>query len=419
MDSANINNIAYLLERRLPKENLELLKRIGGIADGLGVRLFLVGGTVRDLLLDIPILDLDLMVEGDAIPLAAVLTKELRGGMIARSQFGTVKIKVKKQTIDLATARKETYIRPGALPTVSPGSIVDDLARRDFSINSIACSISSKGWGTVLDPHRGREDIAAHIIRSMHPKSFQDDATRIMRAVRYEQRLGFQIKEETLELLKASLRYMETISGDRVRHELERIFEEERAIAILSRTAELGILSAIYPALDILKAHTIGDKVGQEPITEGNLTYLALLVYYLPEAQIPSFAQRLNLPSNWAKVAKDVAALKGVSRKLARRAIRPSQIYEYLKKVSAEALKGCALLTKSPVVKNRIELYLDELRHVKCELDGEDLLRMGAPQGPIIGRLLTELKHARLDKVVVNRKQEERLVKRRLTEYEE
>ena len=161
--------------------------------------LYLVGGPVRDLVLGRSSEDLDLVVEGDAARLAGKVGERLSAKVVIHRRFGTATVKVDKNRLDLATARKETYSRSGALPKVMPGSIAEDLHRRDFTVNAMALGISGPLAGELLDPTSGLKDIEQGIIRSIHRGSFQDDATRIFRAVRYEQRLGFRMATETRE----------------------------------------------------------------------------------------------------------------------------------------------------------------------------------------------------------------------------
>ena len=186
-----------LMETGLPEERLALIDMAAGIAGEEGTPLFLVGGAVRDLLLGRPAEDFDLVVEGDAETLAAVIAKRMSGDVVSRSQFATAKLKVWGSTLDMSTARNEWYAKPGALPQIAHGTMSEDLARRDFSINAMAHPLHlGRGTG-LLDPHGGFDDLHRGLVRSLHDSSFIDDATRIMRAVRYEQRLGFTLEERT------------------------------------------------------------------------------------------------------------------------------------------------------------------------------------------------------------------------------
>ena len=388
----------------MPPRSVSMLDRIGRAAHSLGKRVFLVGGPVRDLLLRRHGLDMDLVAEGDAVSLGASLARRLGGSLTARSQFGTVKLVLEKHPIDLATSRREAYSSPGSLPTVFPGPIEEDLARRDFSINAVAASLSPEDWGTVLDPQKGRRDMDLGVIRALHPDSFRDDATRIFRAFRYEQRLGFVIESHTLNQLQASLHYVNNISGDRLRQELERVFHEEAALDVLARAAELDALHAIDKGLSFFDANEVREAVAGRPPSQKGMVCLAFLAYYLPETE--SFISRLNMPPKWAKITRDVASARAISAELDRQDVKPSEIYRYLRRFSNEALEACALLERSTTVKRHIRLYLDDLLYTRPCLGGDDLQQMGIQEGPMIGDLLAELKRARLDGEVTDREQE-------------
>jgi tRNA nucleotidyltransferase (CCA-adding enzyme) len=219
-------NLARQIEQYLPKPLLELVKDISRQAAKHGQRVYLVGGVVRDLLLGYPNFDLDVVVEGDAVKLAQQVAETGRVKLLAHHRFGTAKLRYEDSVVDLATARKETYARPGALPAVTPGTLEDDLIRRDFSINAMAMSVAANDYGELIDPHRGKTDLEHRLIRVLHPKSFSDDATRILRGVCYEQRLGFEFEARTARLLERDVPMLDTISGDRIRHEVEHIFDE-------------------------------------------------------------------------------------------------------------------------------------------------------------------------------------------------
>ncbi|MBI4299995.1 MAG: CCA tRNA nucleotidyltransferase, partial [Chloroflexi bacterium] len=189
-------------------------------AEELGFGLYLVGGALRDLLLGRSGPDMDLVVEGDALRLAEALAAKLGARAIFHRRFGTAKLHKGSLVMDLATARAESYAHPGALPTVRPGALKDDLFRRDFTINAMALGIAGDAAGAIVDPFDSRQDLAARLVRILHPQSFIDDATRIWRAVRYEQRLGFHIEAETERLLRRDVGMLKTISGPRLRREL-------------------------------------------------------------------------------------------------------------------------------------------------------------------------------------------------------
>jgi tRNA nucleotidyltransferase (CCA-adding enzyme) len=230
-------NLTNQINKQLPAELVDFMRLAGGVATELQQKLYLVGGVVRDLLLERSNLDLDLVVEGDAIKTAEDLAKRKKGKIIAHTRFGTAKIKWDKWSVDIATSRGESYDKPGALPTVRPVDIQSDLARRDFTINAMAVHLNPLRYGELIDLFKGREDLEKKLVRVLYDATFKDDATRIWRAVRYEQRLEFRIESHTLDLLKRDISYLDTISSDRIRHELELCLEEEKPEKVLLRAS--------------------------------------------------------------------------------------------------------------------------------------------------------------------------------------
>lgn len=410
-----MSDLSSILEEKLLPEQLRWLRAVSSVSEGHGVQAFLVGGTVRDMLLGHSAVDLDISAADATSEFASALAQELGGEVVAHSQFRTFKLRVGDTTIDIAMARRESYAHPGALPTVEPGTIEEDLARRDFSINSMAVSLQGSSWGQLLDPFGGHGDLERGQVRVLHPMSFQDDATRILRALRYAQRLDFRIEPETEVLLRRDLSYLDTISGDRVRHELERIFQEERAAAMLDVAQRLGVLRAVYTTLE-LDTLILGRLREVQSLRDSYkpLIYLALLAYSVPSSQYPGFIARLNMGTEWARVVRDVGAIKDEFEALRLNDLKPSQLYGLLKPFDEAAIRGCALATDSPVITQRLELFLGELRHVRTALNGDDLLAMGVPQGPQVGMLLRSLLAGRLDGLLRTRADEERHVRERL-----
>ena len=430
-----------------------LLKAIAEKAAAIDMALYLVGGSVRDMLLGMPVKDLDIVVEGNAATLAFEVSKELSGDVPAYSQFGTAMVKLEGQRFDLATARQETYLRPGALPRVTPSTIQEDLGRRDFSVNAMAIALSGFPQpGRLLDPYGGKDDLRLGLIRILHPMSFVDDATRILRAVRYEQRLSqaqglnFRLEEKTERLLLKAAEggMLNTVSGDRIRHELELMFDEEHPHPPLSRCGELGILRAIHLPLGdgsgvgVLADHTAANAP---------LTCLAALSYPLMAHEGEAFIHRLRMPSRWAKVVRDTIAVRlkslsssevkdgsdpstgsGQAPSTSLRAEAPasrshigepslpsSHLCSFLDQLSLTSVQVNALLSESPPVKEALDLYLAELRHVKPSLNGMDLISLGVAQGPLVGEVLRELKDARIEGRITTREEEIQLAKEYIT----
>ena len=241
-------NLSSLLENTLPSGVLEGLRLAGDLAAGGecdAEAAYLVGGSVRDSLLGLTPGDLDVAIVGDAPRFAVALVHHGGGKVKSVSQFGTARVTIPAGSFDLATARTETYEEPGALPAVEASGIVDDLSRRDFTINSMAVDISPSNWGELLDPQGGFSDTARRRIRVLHADSFRDDPTRIFRAIRYQVRLDFNLDPGTLTLMKRDWSYMEQVSAARVRGELEKILSDPFRADILAAAEEHDVLAGI------------------------------------------------------------------------------------------------------------------------------------------------------------------------------
>jgi len=413
--SADIILLAMNLERQieqyLPQPVLELVKDISGQATKLGQRVYLVGGVVRDLLLGYPNFDLDLVVEGDAVKLAQQVGETGQAKLLAHHRFGTAKLGYENFTLDLATARKETYARPGALPEVTAGTLKDDLIRRDFSINAMAISLAAKGYGELIDPYQGRNDLEHRLIRILHPRSFSDDATRILRGVRYEQRLGFEFEAQTAQLLKQYIPMLDSISGDRIRHELELILKEEQPELAIQRLSELGVLARIAPSLK--GDGWIADKFDKarrlKKTNQLPSLHFCLLVYSLSETALEQLLSRLNIQAKLSRAMLDTLHLKTKLPLLDRPSLKPSEIYHLLREYEPLAIQANAIASESPTARRFLRLFLTKLRYVRTVLDGEELKKFGISAGPEMGKILQALHRARLNGEVRTRADEEKL----------
>ena len=399
--------------------------------------LYLVGGPVRDALLGHPVQDLDIVLEGDAVALAQTIAAGMGWALVVHRRFGTATLSHGKARVDLVTARRESYPQPGSLPNVVPGSISDDLARRDFTINTLALPLAARGRtnGGALDRHGGLEDLRQGLVRTLHAGSFTDDPTRIFRAVRYEQRFGFRLEPGTEAQLRAALAERRvdpeaptapvsepvgdtgvavafgggfevmsaTVSADRVRHELERILAEERPGPALKRAAELGVLAAIHPALDRASAAAL-------PETAPAPVYWALLVYQLTSGQAGELMRRLNAPARWKRTAQDTIEVRDMESRLADPGLPASQVFDLLSGRDEAALDAVARRCGDPAVSRRLTEYRRELVSVNPVLDGDAVVAMGIPPGPAVGALLHRLRAARLDRVVHSEDDERALV---------
>ena len=242
--------------KNLPKDIRDLIHLAGEVASQTNVYAYLVGGIVRDLILGVPNFDLDLLIQDDGLKFAFEFARRVDARLVVHSRFGTATlITPKKIKLDIATARSEIYPYPTSLPLVSPGTIEEDLARRDFTINALAIDLLPKDFGRLIDFYQGRKDLKARVVRIMHDLSFIDDPTRIIRAVRFEQRMKFRIEPHSLRLLKqsASKGMLKRLSPHRLRDEIILILNEPLAIRCILRLEKLVGLDFIHPKLKLNK----------------------------------------------------------------------------------------------------------------------------------------------------------------------
>ena len=344
---------------------------------------------------------------GDALHLAEDVASELAGKVLLHPRFGTATIEIDGDCVDLVTARKESYLSPGSLPKVSASSLEDDLARRDFPINAMALSLTGE-FSEVIDPHLGLNDIASRTVRTMHQRSFADDPTRMFRAIRYEQRLGFQISSDTLSECKDSIAqgYVDAVSGDRWRHEFEYLFAEPQAFKMLIRAIGLGLLAAVHPAL--VDSRPLGILAGGKRLSPND--YLAALAVPITAADGEQVIRRLNLSADWARVVRDTIALQAIAPLLSNPSLKVSDLCSELHRYSDGAISAFARLSQETRFAARLGQYLDVWKHVTPMLTGDDLLKMGVTAGSMIGEILRQLLTAKLDGRVANEEGERAMV---------
>ena len=385
-----------------------VLGSVARLANEDGLEAYLVGGPVRDRLLGIRATDLDITVVGDAPGLAQRLSNELSGRLTVHHRFGTATAVADGVAVDLVTARRETYRSAGALPDVQPGGIEDDLARRDFTINAMAIPVAG-GESDLVDLHGGKQDLAAGLVRVLHDLSFRDDPTRILRAVRYAARFGFEIEPETAKLMASALASgaMSTLTGDRVRHELERVLQESDPAATLRRANEAGALRAIHPSL------SAGHLLTTPAIPRDPLTWVAALAWPMSAAEAAALAARLNAPADWERVIEDAVRVRQLSPQLSdprSEGMKPSEVCGLLDGLAPDALRAAMMLAPTPAA-NRIDRYLGDWWTVAPRLRGDDLLALGVPAGPMVGEALRALRRARLDGVTKSCADEEEVAR--------
>ncbi len=420
-------NLADHLESFLTAESLALIRLIKAEAERLDFPLYMVGGSVRDLLLGRLINDFDLTVEGDAAQLAESILRKYAGKVVFHSRFGTATWTLDETTfrrlnvpmlgassfppfLDFISARSETYSKPGALPTVKRSTIDDDLRRRDFTINAMALRLDGRFWGQVHDPLGGQADLENRSIRILHSRSFVDDPTRMVRAIRYAGRYGFEMESATLDLINDEARdVLSRLSGERLRHEFDLIYEETNPSAMLHRVAELDLLRPIHPSLhhanfqlpflDIL-ASEYGEFTIPDIMTFKRSLGWVLWLMPLSVFDIDVISKRLDFPALLARSARSASSL--LNELPASVTWSPSQWTFYLEELPSIAVYAVYLTRKEPALRG----YLVSWRNVKPMVTGDDLKQRGLEPGPRYAEILRQLRAAWLDGGVKNHDEE-------------
>jgi tRNA nucleotidyltransferase (CCA-adding enzyme) len=370
--------------------------------------------------------DVDIVVEGDGIRFAEEFEKNFPCRIRTHKKFGTAIILFPDGSkIDVATARLEVYDSPAALPTVEKGSIKMDLYRRDFTINTLAIQLNPKGFGELIDFFGGVKDIKEKAIRVLHNLSFVEDPTRVFRAIRFEQRLGFQIGKHTQNLMKNAVKmgFMERLSGGRVLSELILILQEDHPFPALRRMKDFDLLRFLHPHLRLDEGmeslferihHVVSwfDLLFLEERYERWLIYFYGLIEFLKEGEIEEVCQRLAMNSKVQKKVvdgkrqADQALLQIFSWINADLRPKRSEIYAVLDPLSTEAKLFMMAKTTQMATRRYISLYFTQLKDTKPLLKGTDLIRMGVKPGPSIRTTLSDLLKAKLDEQVMTRQDE-------------
>jgi tRNA nucleotidyltransferase (CCA-adding enzyme) len=380
--------------------------RIARVAEALaGVPgCWLVGGAVRDLLLGLRPLDLDVVVEGDAEAAAQEAARRLGGEFLAHERFGTATVAADDLRFDVASARRETYPAPGALPEIESAPLADDLARRDFTIHALALGLSEGSEGELREAPGGLADLEAGRLRVLHDGSFVDDPTRLLRLVRYGARLDFAVEPNTDSLARAAVGAgaLASVSGARVGDELRLLLGEATAVEALARAAALGLDRGLHPSLQVSSGAAAAGTMDLPRGARRDLVLLAGCCADFERDDLRAWLDRLE----WTASDRDrIVAAAIDAPELARRladARRPSEIAALARERPPEQLAMAAMLGAGP----RVEEWDRELHDVRLEISGEDLIAAGVPEGPRVGRGLAAALAAKLDGSVAGREDE-------------
>ena len=418
--------ISKLMQERFPERVHDLLMEFGRIGDELGYSVYAVGGFVRDLLMRVENFDVDIVVEGDGIRLAEEFEKKFPCRIRTHKKFGTAIILFPDGLkVDVATARLEVYDSPAALPTVERGSTKMDLYRRDFTINTLAIQLNPKAFGELIDSFGGVRDIKEKVVRVLHNLSFVEDPTRVFRAIRFEQRLGFQIGKHTQNLMRNAVKmgFMDRLSGGRILSELILILQEGNPIPALKRMRDFNLFHFLHPHLKCDEEvenlfeqihHVVSwfDLLFLDERYERWFIYFYGLIDFLKEGEIHEICQRLAMNDKIrSKVVEgkrqaDQSLLQIFSWINSEFQPKRSEIYTVLDPLPTEAKLFMMAKTTQMTIRRYISLYFTQLKDTKPLLKGRDLVQMGIKPGPSIRKGLADLLKARLDEQVITRQDE-------------
>lgn len=383
----------------LNKKILVDLKTVGAQAQRLGCRAYLVGGVVRDLLLNKASSDWDIVVEGSAISLAKVLAKDRKSRLTVYEQFGTATLEFANGIVmDFATARSEHYPHPGSLPIVKLGLLKDDLFRRDFTINALAVVLNPENWGQLKDFYGGYDDLKNQKIRVLHEQSFVDDPTRILRAARFAGRFGFKVESKTLRLLKTAIAGQApmTVKAPRYFAEFRKIFFEQNPGVCFRQLSG-------WQALDFIESAFQPDWKFLARIANGVLklrkdfffsakdwsgVYFLAFWAQLDEERIKQFAKIFHFTRLETLRLTGMITIPAICNQLNMPQMSPSAIYEVLDPVDLEIIYFIRLTTSVSIIARRIDRFLKKWRLVGLQITGEDLKGLGFKPGRQLGAVL-------------------------------
>ncbi len=427
-------NITGFLKERLDDNILEMLRRIGRVADSRGFSAYVVGGFVRDLFLYRHNEDIDIVIEGNGIEFARAFAKKQGARVNAYDKFGTAVIIFPDGfKIDVASARMEYYKFPAALPTVEMSSIKLDLFRRDFTINTLAIFLNPDKFGRLIDFFGGLRDLKEKAIRILHNLSFVEDPTRAFRAIRFEKRFGFSIGKLTAGLIQNAVKmdFFKRLSGRRMFSELHHILEEQNPIPALVRLEDFDLLQVVDPSIrmnkklrqlldsarDVLSWYEL---LYMEEKCRKWIIYFLMLIRHADLEKTAAICSRFELAPRHEKIFTEERAEAEIclSRLSRRQSLKNSQVYEMLKGFRMEMILYMMAATSRDSIRKAISFYVTDLKDVKISVRGKDLQKMGLSPSPLFGRIMRAVLREKLDGHLETRQEEIEFAQRWLREHE-
>jgi len=403
-------DIKRILDQYFPKNIIEKLKEIGDISEKLNMKAYIVGGTVRDMMLGLPLTDIDVVVEGDAIKIGEKISQEKGAKFKSHLKFLTGILQYPDGVkIDLATARKERYALPAALPDVEASLILHDLSRRDFTINTMIVSINPKSFGKLYDHFNGLQDLKSKTIKVLNTLSFIEDPTRALRAFRLCEKLKFKISSVTEKLIRNAINQgaFENLSGSRLWEEFCFLLDLPEPYSAIQKLEAIGLLKVLNPSIKLnQKIESVFEKIKEienwakfEKIDTKyfKILYLSALSINLKEEEILKISNRLNLNIREKEI---LASCKKVVRTISfrlKRAKNPKEIYKALINFPNIFLFWTMAFLNDENLKEKIKIFITKYSKTKLEIKGKDLVEIGIPSGPLIGKVLEETLFEKID----------------------
>ena len=413
---------------KLPKELKKVVTQISKVSQETHLPAYLVGGCLRDLILGVKNLDLDIAIEGSGIIFAKNLAQRLKASLVIHQRFGTATLILSNSLkVDVASTRQEKYPYSAALPLVSPGSIQQDLKRRDFTINALAITLTIGKKQEIIDPYGGQHDLVSGKIRFLHNLSFKDDPTRILRAVRFSQRFGFKIESKTLIMLKEAISdgLLVTVSPHRMRDELILILKEQNPFKPLKELSNLGALSFISTKLKIGRSTQVFFALLDKQIAwfaknvkmprplDNWLVYFAGLLEPLNFLEIKVIMHRFGLRKTEVQRLTSYYQWRDkLVSVLSKKQLKPEQIFSLLQPLSYETIILLSVITKNKNFKKHMLAFFKIYHGMRLCISGDDLIKLGVLPGPKYQKIFAEVLAAKLNGQVKNRQTELALVKR-------
>ncbi|MBN4062753.1 MAG: polynucleotide adenylyltransferase [Alkaliphilus sp.] len=398
------------LIEKLPAKIKKIINVAGEVGDLLNANVYVVGGFVRDLFLDLPNWDIDFVIDGDGIDFAHKLEEVLGGEVVEHEKFSTAVLTLKDGlSIDIVSARREYYEYPGALPKVEKSSIWSDLFRRDFTINCMAVALNKKQHGRLIDFFGGLDDLNKGKIRVLYNLSFIEDPTRIFRAIRFAARYSFEIENESKSFIKQAVKdgLIQKLSSDRVREEIAYILREENVCKSLMQFRDFHILESIHPEFNISdrnieKVTTINSSIykilGKNKVSiDKQLIIILQIITAISIDKLPFILNYfIGSKIHESQVLEALKNRKEIYSFLGKTNVDLFQLYKTLKPFKSETIVFYYNDCDNSLAQNNLLYYYNKLRNTKISLTGKDLMKLGIKPGPVYKNILNKVTEARV-----------------------